>query len=89
MQATEKYLFAEALELVWKKIKKADLLINEKKVWAIVGEEQKEILAELVDLIRQVAVDIEPFMPETAKKIQGQFNSRKIKKAEHLFQRLS
>ena len=29
------------------------------------------------------------FDSETAKKIQGQFNSRKIKKAEHLFQRLA
>ncbi len=85
----ERYQFGEALSFIWQKIKGADLLINEKRVWSLVGEEQKIVLNELIEIIRQVAVDIEPFIPETAKKIQEQFGEEKIKKAEHLFPRLS
>ena len=85
----EKYRFSDAIGVVWKSIKKADLLINEKKVWAIEGEDQKVVLAELVKTIRQIATDLEPFMPETAKKISDQYNNEKIKKADHLFGRIS
>lgn len=84
----EKYRFSDAIGVVWKSIKKADLLINEKQVWAIEGEEQKNILSELVKTIRQIATDLEPFMPETAKKISDQYNNEKIKKADHLFGRI-
>lgn len=89
VQSVEKYLFAEALGGIWKKVRSADLVINEKKVWGLSGENQKQVLEELVDIVRQIAVDIEPFLPETAKKIQDQFGQRKIKKSAHLFQRLA
>ncbi len=88
IELTDKYRFSEAIEKVWKKVKKADMLINEKQVWSIEGEEQKKVLGELVKIIRQIATDLQPFMPETAKKISEQYNRREIKKGEHLFGRI-
>ncbi|OGD83006.1 methionine--tRNA ligase [Candidatus Collierbacteria bacterium RIFOXYD1_FULL_40_9] len=87
-RAVEEYNFALAIELIWKKIKTADTIINEKKAWSLTGVEQKEVLSELVRIIRQVAVDLDVFLPEMAKKIQNQFGGEKITKSEHLFARL-
>lgn len=88
-EAVEEYNFSLALEIVWKKIKKADNIINERKVWALTGVEQKVALGELVEIIRQIAIDLEIFIPETAKRIQDQYNNKKITKSGHLFSRLS
>ncbi len=88
IKAVENYSFSLAMEIVWKKIKAADTIINEKKVWELQGIEQERVLGELVDTIRQVAVDLEIFMPETSKKIQDQYNGQRIARSEHLFARL-
>lgn len=88
LQAIEDYNFSLAIEHIWKKIKNADTIINEKAVWSLTGTDQKEILTDLVGIIRQVAVDLETLLPETSKKILSQFSSGKILKSEHLFPRL-
>ena len=78
-----------AMEIVWRKIKIADTMINENKVWELTGDVQKEILGKLVEIIRQVAVDLAVFMPETSERIKAQFGEAKITKSEHLFARLT
>jgi len=83
------YMFSEAIDLIWKKVKEADLTINERKVWELSGDEQGGVLTNLVESIRQIAVDLEPFMPKTSEKIKAQFNVENIKKADHLFGRLT
>ncbi len=83
------YMFSEAVDLIWKKVKEADLTINERKVWELNGTEQAEALTGLVESIRQIALDIEPLMPETSEKIKSQYNVDFIKKADHLFGRLA
>lgn len=88
-EAVDNYNFALAIELIWKKIKKADAIINEKKAWSLTSTEQREVLTELVEIIRQVAVDLEIFMPETATKIQNQYNNQRIIKSDHLFSRIA
>ncbi len=80
--------FDKSLEFVWDKIKEADILINDKKVWELKGKEQKEVLKFLVDDTRQIAHNLKPFMPETADKIEKQFKGPRIKKGEPLFPRL-
>ncbi len=88
VSSVENYKFSEAVEVIRKKIQAADVLINEKKVWSLEGEEQKEVLVELVNTVRQIAADMEPLLPETAKKIEEQYSAKKIAKSEHLFKRL-
>lgn len=82
------FKFDEAMESIWIDIKSADALINQRKVWELSGEEKSLALSELVKIIRQVGTDLEPFMPETSKKILGQYGVEEIKRGENLFQRL-
>lgn len=84
----ENYQLNLALEIIWEEIKKADVLINEKEVWNLKGEEIQKVLAELVNRIRQIAYDLKPFLPETAEKIDKQFEGPTIKSQKPLFPRL-
>jgi len=88
IEQIEKYQFDEAMRIIWEKISESDGLINEKEVWKLTGDKKKQVLVELVKNIRQIGADLQPFMPETAEKILGQFNSGEIKKAPALFMRL-
>jgi methionyl-tRNA synthetase len=89
VELLNKYRFNEAIGLIWKEIKAADALINKREVWKLEGEEKENVLASLVKTLRQIAIDLSPFMPETARKLEKQFGVEEIKKAENLFQRLS
>jgi len=85
---TEDYRFDRALELIWNRIREADKLINEKEVWKLKGEDKKEALLNLISRIRQIGVDLQPFLPETAEKISSQFEEGKITRGKNLFERL-
>lgn len=87
VKSIESYELNIALENVWAKITEADKLINDKKVWELTGVEKKVALIDLVNRIKQIAFDLQPFMPETAEKILTQFKGE-IKKGEPLFPRL-
>ena len=87
-RALEQYKFDEAMGIIWNQIKKADTLISERRVWELKGEEKKKIRTELVLTIRQIGVDLQPFLPETAEKILAQFGKERIEKKTPLFPRL-
>lgn len=87
-QKIEKYKLNEALSLIWDKIKETDLLINEKEVWNLEGNEKKAVVSVLANKIREIATDLSPFLPKTSEKILNQYNKDKIKPAKPLFQRL-
>ena len=84
----ENYQLNLALETIWKEIKKADVLINEKEVWNLKGKVKDKVLVELVERVRQIATDLRPFLPETAEKIEKQFKGPTIKSQKPLFPRL-
>ncbi len=84
----ENYELNLALETIWKEIKKADVLINEKEVWNLKGKEKETVLAELVNKIRQIAYDLKPFLPKTSEKIEKQYAGATIKTTKPLFPRL-
>jgi methionyl-tRNA synthetase len=83
----EQYKFNEALNYIWDEIAETDKLVNEKKPWTLSGGEAKEVLADLVKRIQQIAFNLQPFLPETSEKILKQF-SGKIKSTEPLFPRI-
>lgn len=86
--ALEIYKFDVALGYVWARIKKADQYVSEKRVWELKDREREEALTWLVGEIRQIATDLQPFLPETAQKIAEIYNKEKIVKGEGLFPRI-
>lgn len=87
--ALDEYKFDEAMGSIWEKIKNADRYVSEKRVWELKDKEKEEALTSLVGEIRQIAVDLQPFLPETAEKIKNHFAQETITKIPPLFPRLS
>jgi methionyl-tRNA synthetase len=77
------------LEFVWEKISKADKYINDTQPWLLEGEKLNKILNYLVKEIREIALLLTPFMPETSQKIRQQFSGPKIKSQKPLFPRIN
>lgn len=84
----DNFQFDKALKLIWENIKACDTLINQREVWKLNAAEKKEVLTDLVKRIRQIGVDLQPFMPETAEKIMAIFGKKEITRGENLFNRL-
>ncbi|MCL5090418.1 MAG: methionine--tRNA ligase [Patescibacteria group bacterium] len=87
-EGVKNFRFDEALNFIWTQIAKENKRINEKKPWELSGEELKEFLGESVKKIRQIAFDLQPFMPQTAEKISNQFQGPVIKSEKPLFPRI-
>lgn len=83
------YELNRALEHVWKRIRSLDVLLNEKKPWETGKDTPIEVWFELVEGIRQIAFDLKPFLPETAKKIDKQFSGPEVKKEKPLFPKVT
>lgn len=67
--------FTAALEAIWEVMSWGDWYIDMKKPWALTKqkpEAAKEVLALLLELVRQVHAMIVPFLPETAVSIAHQ-----------------
>lgn len=88
-KAISEYRFDEAMKNIWDRVRKADQLISEKKVWQLEGEEKKMVLGQLIDSIVLIANDLMPIMPATAKKILECYTSESISKMSPLFPRLT
>ncbi|TXH01959.1 MAG: methionine--tRNA ligase [Candidatus Moraniibacteriota bacterium] len=88
-RAISEFRFDEAIKDIWDRIKRADQLISEKKVWELTGQEKAEVLSELVSSIVTIANDLMPIIPTTAKKILDNYTSASISKMTPLFPRLT
>ncbi len=92
LSATRDFNFSSALEDIWKLINLANKYIEETKPWNLAREnrteELKAFIRLLVEVIREVAKSIAPFMPQTAESIRGQLGKDKIKKGKPLFPRI-
>lgn len=84
----KEYRLEKALERVWQLITQADQKINKEEVWEKEGKDLEKSLKSLVGTIRRISLHLEPFLPETAEKIQKQFKGPKIKAEKPLFPRL-
>ncbi len=84
--------FSLALENTWSLINAANKYVEETKPWNLAKEnkteELKSFIRLLVDIIREVADQIYPFMPQTAESIKEQIGLDKIKKGKPLFPRI-
>lgn len=71
-----------------KKIKEANEYVDKKQPWKLEAEKLKVVLTHLVKNIREIAFNLEPFLPETSTRVKEQFKGPKIKSSEPLFPRL-
>ncbi|MEI7620064.1 MAG: methionine--tRNA ligase [Candidatus Falkowbacteria bacterium] len=84
------YAFNEALKTLWDKIKESDEFLSQTTPWKLTDREEiKTILKPVAQNILNISYWLEPFMPETARKIKEQFSVKQIIKGESLFPRLS
>lgn len=90
--ALHEYRFNDALFFVWEKIRELDKFISDERPWELVNKDTtrlREILSHAVDHIQEISVLLEPFLPQTAQKIQEQFAQAKIVSSTPLFPRLT
>lgn len=77
------------LSNIWERLAALDKHINANEPWAITDKGKlKEILQFELDELRTIAVIIEPFLPNTAKKMQTHLKGPKIKGDVILFPRI-
>lgn len=85
-RAIEECHFDRALDEVWERVRGLNQYIDEEKPWVIAkdGDEEhlREVLANQVSDLLQIADLLEPFMPETAVKIRNVFNEGIIRPTE-------
>lgn len=89
--AISQFRFNDALSFVWKKIAALDKFINDEKPWDLqkAGDKRlKSVLAHAIDQIQETAGLLEPFLPQTAQKIEEQFKEPNIKSQIPLFPRI-
>lgn len=85
----ENLKFDEALASIWFLVSCANQLIDYKKPFALENKKEVEkILSDLVNYLLDIAFFLEPFMPETSKKITKIFSAPKIKPQKPLFPRI-
>lgn len=84
-QKISDFKFNEALAAIWELISFGDNYVNETKPWEN-PESKKEIISDLVIILKSVAESIAPFLPETSEKIL--IAIKENKKPENLFPRL-
>lgn len=88
VRQVERFELNRALETIWQKVNTTDEYISVKTPWNKKGKELESILKVCVTEVRQIAFNLQLFLPETAEKIEKQFKGPKIKSGEILFPRL-
>lgn len=84
--------FSCALTEIWSLISLANKYIEQTKPWQLAKEKKDKELKEfcfiLIEVLKKVASELSPFMPETASKISEQIKKDVIKKAPPIFPRI-
>lgn len=84
----DRYQFSEALQSIWQKISDANKYMDETKPWILVKNDQTRfavVMQRLLRDIESVALDLQPFLPDTSEKILQALATGKI---TPLFQRI-
>ena len=96
------YELHNGLNEIWNFIRSVNKYINDKEPWKLQGKELENVVYNLVESLRVIAILIEPFIPVTAGKINKQLGvspggvsdlrfgrfTGKISRGEHLFKRV-
>lgn len=86
LEAIEACRFDRALDIVWDQVRGLNQFIDQEKPWEIAksGDEDhlREVLANQVSDLLEIAELLQPFMPAAAAKIQGVFESGIVRPLE-------
>ena len=99
----ENYELHNALNEIWNFIRTVNRYINENEPWKLEGSALDSVIYNLLESLRAIAIIIEPFIPETAAKINKQLGVKegdfsglrfgkvnyKPRKGEHLFKKVN
>ena len=88
MRLIEEYQFCEALRYIWKKVSEANKYMDATKPWILVKGDQAQfetVIRKLLSDIAAIALDLQPFLPETSEKIFAALDSGT---ADPLFKRI-
>lgn len=91
-----------ALDAVFQFVRECNRYINQKEPWKLEGKELGEVLYNLLEGLRVIAILIHPFLPETSEEINKQLGVKagslkdvkfqewkgKAKKGKHLFEKV-
>ncbi len=92
MSSVSDFNFSLALERVWELINMANKYIEDTKPWNLAkenkAEELKCFISLLIEVLFALAVEIKPFLPNTAQSILEQVGLEAIKKGNPLFPRI-
>lgn len=69
----ENYRFDQAMEAIFAEISKLDRLMNEEKPWELEGVKLEEKIHPIAKDVKNIAYNLEPFLPNVANKILKQF----------------
>ena len=85
----KEFSFNECLQLIWSKVRECDEILSRETPWKMTDKEKiATILKPVAQTILNLSFILEPFIPESAKKIQTAFLESQIKKLPPLFPRL-
>ena len=84
----ETFKFSLALEELWREMHGLDKKIERDRPWDKSSEERRGYLKSYAKRLLSLAKELQPFLPETAKKIMSQFKGPKINAQTPLFPRL-
>lgn len=87
-QAIETLDLRVALRAIWDKIAVLDKQISESEPWKMEGDALKAFLAPVVEDIRTLCINLEPFVPELAAALHAVYFEESIQKMAPLFPRL-
>ena len=86
-KAMAKFRPDEAIKIIWDQIQDFDKDIHDRQPWTLFGDNLNKTLESYVKRIIKIAYNLEPFLPDTSKKILSIFSAKKILKPAPLFER--
>jgi methionyl-tRNA synthetase len=78
-----------AAKWIWEQIANADGFLSAQQPWLLTGDEQSKVLVQAVNKILNIALHLQPFMPQTAEQILRHFQQERIMALQPLFPRLT
>lgn len=88
VESMEKFKIRPAIEFILNETKLLDKKISDQEPWKLEADKLHEFLVAVVEKIRQITTDLEPFAPALADKLREHFMKEKISKIAPLFPRL-
>ena len=86
--ALDEFRYNDALGFIWTKITSANKKIGNEKPWELKEDKLQKVLEPLINTIVEIAVLLQPFLPQTSEKILQQFAGPTIKAEKPLFPRI-